>query len=104
MAAVLAREREGGENGRVHCVRGVAVEVMRVLGADERGQGRRTGAKCRRCSVTGRPRRRARLRFRHGDGHLIERLRQRLSPKPNELGDGVVDKVGVLAEFYNIVN
>jgi len=25
-------------------------------------------------------------------------------PNQNELGDGVVDKVGVLAEFYNIVN
>ena len=33
-----------GENGRVHCVRGVAVEVMRALGADERGHRRRTGA------------------------------------------------------------
>ena len=33
-----------GESGRVHCVRGIAVEVMRVLGADERGQERRTGA------------------------------------------------------------
>jgi hypothetical protein len=33
-----------GESGRVHCVRGVAVEVMRALGADERGHRRRTGA------------------------------------------------------------
>ena len=36
-----------GESGRVHCVQGVAVEVMRTLGADERGQCRRTGANWR---------------------------------------------------------
>jgi len=46
---------------------------------------RRTGTKCRRCSVTGRPRRRARLRFRHGVGRLTERLRQQLSPKPKRI-------------------
>jgi len=61
---------------------GVTVEVMRTLGPDERGQERRTGAKCRHCSVVGRPRRRARFRFRHGEDCLTERLRQRLSPKP----------------------
>ena len=33
-----------GESGRVHCVRGVAVDVMRALGADERGHRWRTGA------------------------------------------------------------
>ena len=32
-----------GESGRVHCVRGVALEVMHTLGADERGHLRRTG-------------------------------------------------------------
>jgi len=36
-----------GESGRVHCVQGVAVEVIRALGADERGQRRRTGANWR---------------------------------------------------------
>ena len=33
-----------GESGRIHCVRGITVEVMRALGADERGHRRRTGA------------------------------------------------------------
>ena len=32
-----------GESGRFHCVRGVAVDVMRALGADKRGHRRRTG-------------------------------------------------------------
>jgi len=53
--------------------------------ADERGQRRRTGAKCRRCSVVGRPRRRARLSFRQNDDRLTELLWQRLSPKPKRI-------------------
>jgi len=81
-AACLAREWVEGESGRVHCVRGVAVEVMCALGADERGQERRTGAKCRRGSVAGRPRWRARPRFSYGDDCLTELLWQWLTPKP----------------------
>jgi len=59
--AFLAREDEAERCGRVHFARDVAVEDMHALGADERGQEQRTGAKCRRCSVAGRPRRRARV-------------------------------------------
>ena len=54
-------------------------------GADERGQRRRTGTKCHRCSVAGRPRRRARLRFRPNDDWLTEPLWQRLSSKPKRI-------------------
>ena len=80
-----ARKQEGGGNGRVHFARGVAVEVMHAFGADERGQRRRTGTKCRRGADAGRPRRRARLPFRHGDNRVTERLQQRLSPKPKRI-------------------
>ena len=41
-AAFLAREARQSGSGRVHSARGVAVEVMRALGADERGHRRRT--------------------------------------------------------------
>jgi len=68
------REREEGGNGRVHFARGAAVEVMRMSGANERGQRRRTGAKCRRCSDAGRSRRRARRPFRQNDDRLTELL------------------------------
>jgi len=44
VGGLQAREGVEGESGRVHCVRGVAVEVMRALGADERGHRRCTGA------------------------------------------------------------
>jgi len=84
-AAFLAREWEEGESGRVHCVRGVAVEVMRALGANEQRQERCTGPKCRRSSVAGRPRRRARLRLRHGVDRLTQQLQQWLSSKPKRV-------------------
>jgi len=84
-AGFLAREREEGESGCVHCVRGVAVEVMRALGADEWGQERCTGAKCRRCPVAGRPRRRARLWIRQRDHRLTEQLRRWLTSKPKRV-------------------
>ena len=41
-AAFLAREARQSGSGRVHSARGDAVEVMRALGADERGHHRRT--------------------------------------------------------------
>ena len=83
--AFLVREGEAEGNGRVHFARGVAVEVMRALGADERGQERRTGAKCRQSSVAGRPRRRARFWFRQNDDRLTELLWQQLTPKPERV-------------------
>ena len=43
-AAFLARGARQSGSGRVHSARGNAVDVMRVLGADERGHRRRTGA------------------------------------------------------------
>jgi len=58
---------------------------MRALGADERGQERRTDAKCRRCSAAGRPRRRARFWLRQNDGRLTELLWQWLTPKPERV-------------------
>ena len=74
---------------------------MHTLGADKWGQERRMDAKCQRSSAAGRPRRRARLRFRENakcdfDGNYL--------PNQDELGDDAVDKVGVPIEFYNIVN
>ena len=41
-AAFLARGARQSGSGRVHSARGVAVDVMRALGADERGHRRRT--------------------------------------------------------------
>ena len=41
-AAFLARGARQSESGRVHSARGVAVDVMRALGADERGHHRCT--------------------------------------------------------------
>ena len=43
-AAFLARGASQSGSGRVHSARGVAVDVMHMLGADERGHRRRTGA------------------------------------------------------------
>ena len=42
-AAFLARGARQSGSGRVHSARGDAVDVMRALGADERGHHRRTG-------------------------------------------------------------
>ena len=42
-SAFLARGARQSGSGRVHSARGVAVDVMRVLGADERGHRLRTG-------------------------------------------------------------
>ena len=42
-AAFLARGARQSGSGRVHSARGVAVDVMRTLGADERGHRQRTG-------------------------------------------------------------
>ena len=79
---VSGERGRGRANGRVHFARDVAVEDMRALGADKRGQERRTDDKCRRCSVAGRPRRRARIWFREHDDRLTEWLQQRFTPKP----------------------
>ena len=75
-----------------------------MLGADKRGQERRTDAKCRRSSAAGR----------HVDelGFDLEKTMNvsqsdfdgNYLPNQDKLGDDAVDKVGVLIEFYNIVN
>ena len=61
--AGMRGEGEGG-NGSDQERRDVTVEVMHVLSADERGQERRMGAKCRPSAAAGRPCRRLKIAIR----------------------------------------
>jgi len=103
-AAFLAREGEAEGNGRVHFARGVAMEVMR---RPELTSGARNDVRTPNVPVALPP-----------VGHVDELgsdsdktmtdwesyFDNDFLPNQNELGDGVLDKVGVLAELYNIVN
>jgi len=83
--ALLVSEARQRGNGRVHSARGVAVDDMRALGADERGQEQRTDDKCHHCSAAGRPRWWAQFWWRQNNGRLTELLWQRISPKPERI-------------------
>jgi len=99
----VTRERQG-ESGRALSECGVSWRPWRRRRPDERGQCRHTGAKWRTGVALG-----------VHDGELGSESDHAITdwqsyfdddylPNQGELGDGVVDKVGVQAEFYKIVN
>ena len=80
------------------------MEVMHALSTDERGQRQRTDAKCRQNAVVGRPRRRGQCPFRAENRDKQRYFGADYLPNRGKLGDGVVDILGVLTEFYKFVN
>ena len=91
-------------SGRVQVLEGDAVEVMHAFSTDEWGQRRWMDAKCHRNATAGRPRRRGRCPFRVRIAIWQSYFGVDYLPNDGELGDGVVDILGVLTEFYKFVN